>query len=200
LLGVSSSFQRYLARLNRYNIDEVIVKKLMYHLWYIRGVNLNYLLYIYNIWSRYSYKAVLHRAKFSVMSFELRNRVATKMSFVLGDVESTCIFQVSLTMHIHKSITKIHYKHQIYSKYILSPNKLNISIIQSFKKIKLKQKFDLLLSNISLIQFYNILHQKINSYFEYMIMSFLKIYDKYFRLLSRKYYFIEDNSYLKKEK
>jgi len=36
LLGVSSSFQRCLAHLNRCNI-EVIVKKLMYHLWYIRG-------------------------------------------------------------------------------------------------------------------------------------------------------------------
>jgi len=42
LLGVSFSFQQYLARLNWFNIDEIIVKKLMYHLWYIckEGVKL----------------------------------------------------------------------------------------------------------------------------------------------------------------
>jgi len=72
----------------------------------------------------------------------------------------------------------------MYSKYILNPNKLNISI----KNIKLKQIQFCLLLNIFLIQFYNILDQKINFYFEYMIISFSKIYDEYIlRLLSRKY-------------
>jgi len=61
---------------------------------------------------------------------------------------------------------------QIYHKFIISikfiQNIFWILIIDtSIKNIKLKQKFNLLL-NIFLIQFYNILHQKINFYFEYM--------------------------------
>jgi len=79
------------------------------------------------------------------------------------------LFQV-FQIHLSANLSRIYlFKHQIYSKYILNPNKLNISI----KNIKLKQKFDLL-SNVSLIQFYNILHQKINVYFQNTITSFFK--------------------------
>jgi len=52
-----------------------------------------------------------------------------------------------------------------------------------------------------LIQFYNILEEKINSSFEYMIMRFSNTCDEYILRQYKEYIlFVEENYYLKKEK
>jgi len=77
------------------------------------------------------------------------------------------LFQVFQNYHISANLSQEFIINQIYSKYILNPNKLDTSN----KYVKLKQKFDLFIIKYFFDTFDNI-HQKMNSYFEYTITSF----------------------------
>jgi len=59
------------------------------------------------------------------------------------------LFQV-FQKFIYSQIYHVHHKHQVYSKYILNPDKLNTL----FKNIKLKQKFDLFIIKYFFIIFF----------------------------------------------
>jgi len=113
----------------------------------------------------------------------------------------------------HNISNIIYFKYYIISlytcKYITSsPQALNfIEYILNFsecsilvKSIKLKQKFGLLSKfDFSLIQLYNILEEKMNSSFEYMIVS-NTCDDIYFKTIIKNIFFVKENYYLKKRK